>query len=332
MSIADRSSFTCLTFPAHRTLSYNEPQTKSRSLFGGSKVDDPIERLISADAIAEAERAHEPLTDDEDSTDGGFLLCLPDEQDKAHAGGGIADHKPASPKKVIGKIRSPRLVSRNRAPSPALGRSRSGARRRSDLSLSSLVEDEALREDGHVPSSLVGHRLKSPTGTLKGTGSDVTLPTFFSGSSSDDATDTTSNMGLYNQLRAFESHQSMKSMTSLCGLDIVHESAQQPADSFTGREDSCHSLLLAIKSSGSTEFGPSPSFSSPSGYAAAAAGRMPRSELSLNSLGLSVDSFEMGTAEPAQRDLFTPPIVRGGRANPSLSPPPLPPRRGGAHI
>ena len=311
-----------------------KPQTKSRSLFGGSKFDDPIERLITADAIAEAQRAHEPLTDDEDSTDGGFLLCLPDEQqEKVHAGGGVADHKPASPRKVIGRIRSPRLSSRNRAPSPAFGKSRSGARRRSDLSLSSLAEDETLREDGQglavdrfhpssqLSSSLVGHRLKSPTGTLKGAGSDATL-------CSDDATDSMSNLSLYNQLRAFESQQSMKSMTSLCGLDIVHESGQQQADARArSREDSCQSLLLAMKSSssGSCEFGPSPSFAS-------ASSRMPRSELSLNSLGLSVDSLETGAAEPAQRDLFTPPIVRGGRANPSLSPPPLPPRRGAAHI
>lgn len=268
---------------------------------------------------------------------------MPDEQqDKVHAGVGIAEHKPASPRRVIGRIRSPRLSSRNRAPSPAFGKSRSSARRRSDLSLSSLAEDETLREDGQglvvdrfhpssqLSSSLVGHRLKSPTGTLKGTGSDAT---FFSGSSSDDASDSILNLSLYNQLRAFESQQSMKSMTSLCGLDIVHESAQKQADSRARREDSCHSLLLAMKSSssGSSEFGPSPSFSSPPSGCAAAA-RMPRSELSLNSLGLSVDSLETGAAELAQRDLFTPPIVRGGRANPSLSPPPLPPRRGDAHI
>ena len=63
-------------------------QNKSRSLFDSSlKSADPLRRILQADAIAEAGRSDEPLTDDEDEENEDFLLCLPQvnqESEKHH--------------------------------------------------------------------------------------------------------------------------------------------------------------------------------------------------------------------------------------------------------
>ena len=77
---------TVYSSPSHKArhhLPYPAPrqrQNSSRSLFDMST--DPLEWILRADAIAEAERMNEPLTDDEEDNDNegvdaNFFLCLP---------------------------------------------------------------------------------------------------------------------------------------------------------------------------------------------------------------------------------------------------------------
>jgi hypothetical protein len=83
------------------------------------------------------------------------------------------------------------------------------------------------------------------------------------------------------------------SASSLCGLDIVHETFSNEATD----------QVPVLLPSGSSEFGAN--LFKP---------------MSMNSLGLSVDSAEAGGD---QRDLFTPVAIAAASSKQLLSPPPL---------
>jgi hypothetical protein len=97
-------------------------------------------------------------------------------------------------------------------------------------------------------------------------------------------------------------HSSLQSMSSLFGLDIVDESADELRDIVSASLPSVSSQVSnQVEDSDIGVVG------------------LRRSELSQNSLGLSVDS--VGDAD--QRDLFTPPVTTMRSLQ---SPPPLPTR------
>ena len=99
------------------------------------------------------------------------------------------------------------------------------------------------------------------------------------------------------------------SSSILCGLDIVHEASQ------SGELDvSTSDKILSVLSSESQDFSANLFRPLP----------LTRSEFSMNSLGLSLDSMDAGV-ESSTRDLFTPPMMMMSAQNCKrmLSPPPL---------
>lgn len=286
--------------------------TKSRSLFNSSNSQDgPLERILRADAIAEAARSNEPLTDDDsvDGEDSDFLLCLPSQE---------SDNSSKSSKLCQGHFKLHQTGFRADSPSfnwrsesPSFSRPRSGGfikrSKCSDHSFHSLVSSPTtptIFEEGlTIAEKSTSKRPFLPVPTHEGLGvdsfnkheiSDASFATFCSLSDCD-AFEIMSSPK-YSRTKALSANNGrqsvcslMSSRSSLCGLDIVHETSFNP-------------VLL---SSGSSEF--APSFKA-----------LP-SQLSMNSLGLSVDSADVGT-DP--RDLFTPPVLAGVRTK-MLSPPPL---------
>lgn len=258
-------------------------QPKYRSLFGSPTSDeaDPLERIIRADAIAQAARSDEPLTDDDsDGEDGGgadFLLCLPEDTE-----GGDGPQ--------VAKINPPRLSSKTSL---------------SAYPASTILEERAnFRRD-------------------KSDGTFATLCTLSDADPSDIGM--SSPRFSARALKSFCSRQSMNSMlsaSSLCGLDIVHESSHPSNDG----DRMFSSSLFPSESAESI-----PAFH---GFKP-----LRRSEISLTSLGLSVDSIDAGADQRDQctpltmggmrrnssRDLFTPPMGVSGARNSKhvLSPPPL---------
>ncbi|KAL3805389.1 hypothetical protein HJC23_009096 [Cyclotella cryptica] len=76
----DMEETACAQAVRHFPPTLSSYQKKSRSLFDPLSSFDPIHRLILADAMAEAARKNEPLTDDEDSDvecNPDYVLCCP---------------------------------------------------------------------------------------------------------------------------------------------------------------------------------------------------------------------------------------------------------------
>lgn len=275
------------------------PGTKSRSLFDSTHAYDPVEGILRADAIAEAAKSNEELTDDEsDSEEPGsdFLLCSP---------------KVDASKMLHGMEKRPNrgnlfpLKAGARAESPSCGRPRAssiGSIKRRNRSFSSPAPPTIAEEgfpkfeenpnkdltsnestlcslfdcNDHMKSPLHSHQMPPTIGfPMKTTGLD-------------------------------HPHSSLLSMASLCGLDIVDDESDELRDKVSASLPSESSQLFKHAEESETGMG----------YGCF---RRMSSELSSNSLGLSVDSA--GDAD--QRDLFTPPITTMRNM---YSPPPLPKR------
>ncbi len=276
------------------------PSAKSRSLFNSPRVDDALEQIIRADAIAEAAKSNEELTDDESDSEGpgsDFLLCSP----KAHASK-LLHKMEKRPTKAALPVKPG-----YRAESPSFGRSRTssiGSLKKRTRSFSSPTTPTIAEEGLPNFDATFSKSTTSNECTHQGFGhrdrSAATLSSYCSLSDCDDS--------------AYHSHIMMPtsidvgmkntgiSMTSLCGLDIVDESVDEFRDKVPAS--------LPSESSQNTK--------QAEGSDMGVLG-LRRSELSQNSLGLSVDS--VGDAE--QRDLFTPPLTTTRNLQ---SPPPLPVR------
>jgi hypothetical protein len=174
-------------------------QLKSRSLF--HPVSDPLQRIIQADAIAEASRFNDPLTDDESDLEGGdeFLLCMP----KQKSGNDLF-------------FRKSRYPSRN---------SNQGSQSSLNLSSSDGRDSTPTLTSPVAYSSTYHDQWANSTG--KGL-SDSTFSTHFS---SDDSAGNfayarkhpTRPSAFLKSSGLEQSACSLLSMNSLCGLDIVHE-------------------------------------------------------------------------------------------------------------
>lgn len=266
------------------------PAVKSRSLFNSSHADDPLEQILRADAIAEAARSNEELTDDESDSEGlgsDFLLCSP----KANASKMLhkLDKRPARGVSIHA------LKSGYRAESPSFGRSRAssiGSLKKKTRSFSSpttpTIAEEGLASFDAILS-------KSSMCSLSDC-DDTTARHYLSHPIS-------TSIGIGMKTTGLEyPHSSLQSMSSLFGLDIVDESADELRDIVSAS-------LPSVSSQVSNQ-----AEDSDIGVVG-----LRRSELSQNSLGLSVDS--VGDAD--QRDLFTPPVTTMRSLQ---SPPPLPTR------
>jgi hypothetical protein len=277
------------------------PGTKSRSLFDSTHAYDPVEGILRADAIAEAAKSNEELTDDEsDSEEPGsdFLLCSP---------------KVNASKMLHGMEKRPNrgtlfpLKAGARAESPSFGRSRTssiGSIKKRNRSFSSPAPP-TIAEEGFPKFE------ENPNKDL--TSNESTLCSFF------DCNDHMKSplhshqmpptIGFPMKTTGLDHrHSSLLSMGSLCGLDIVDD--ESPAD------ESRDKVSASLPSESSQLFKHAEESETGMGYGCF---RPMRSELSSNSLGLSVDSA--GDAD--QRDLFTPPITTMRNMH---SPPPLPKR------
>lgn len=299
----------CDTSPSFLPRQVPIAQNKCRSLFDPSKnAGDPLEQIIRADAIAEAARSNDPLTDEDSDIDGddaNFLLCLPRANQENES------HYKSLKKKFPLKSSHAGFLEDSPILSPLLNNSKNGSFIRrskcSDHSFHSLSsspaptifeEDFATLEKG--TSKRPYHPMSTIEGSLQGLNkretSDETFTTFCSLSDCDVSDIMASPK--YSRTKALcatkdrQSACSMLSMSSLCGLDIVHEAS-------LGNE--VNDKVPALMPSESSEF---PIF--------AGMFKPLRSELSLNSLGLSVDSLDAGMD---QRDLFTPPVAAGVARN-----------------
>eukprot|EP00970_Alexandrium_tamarense_P001254 scaffold130_cov185-Alexandrium_tamarense.AAC.37 len=302
-------------------------QKKSRSLFNPSNYMDPIQKILEADAIAEAARSNEPLTDDDSDTESNaFLLCLPRVSNCGRSRGSATLETKSRHSFTSG-------VSRERVESPAFHESSKGSLGFHGLSspIACAIPEDSLSpmelEDNHHPASSF---TPASSGCFKNRGnSDATFSTFCSLSDCDSSDNIASprhalrppssgclkSTGLDIEAPQFRPRDrssvcSFLSMTSLCGLDIVHESSNG---------DEMNDRVPVLMSSESSELFKHRAESP----AASMFFRPMRSELSLNSLGLSVDSG--GDACNDQRDLFTPPVTTSRGSRYMLSPPPLRP-------
>ena len=269
------------------------PAAKSRSLFHSSHADDPIEQILRADAIAEAAKSNEELTDDESDSEGpgsDFLLCSP----KSNASKML--HK--MEKRPTRRATLP-LKPGHRAESPSFGRCRAssiGSLKKRTRSFSSPTTPTIAEEGLSSFEAIFGNSSTSNEGTLQGSTGRY-KSSFCSLSDCDDTTTShhhshpmPTSIGVGMKTIGMDyPHSSLLSMSSLCGLDIVDESTDELRDKVSASLSSVGMVGLR------------------------------RSEFSQNSLGLSVDS--VGDGE--QRDLFTPPVTT---IRSLQSPPPLPKR------
>lgn len=280
------------------------PSSKSRSLFNSPRVDDALEQIIRADAIAEAAKSNEELTDDEsDSGAPGsdFLLCSP----KAYASTML--HKM---EKRPTKAAFPPVKPAHRAESPSFGRSRSssiGSLKKRTRSFTSpttptIAEEGLPNFDATFSKSTTSNECTHPSFGHRDR-SAATLSSYCSLSDCDD------NACFSHIMMPTSIDVGMKntgiSMTSLCGLDIVDEDiVHESIDEFRDKVPASLPSESSIKQAEGSDMGVL---------------GLRRSEFSQNSLGLSVDSV----GESEQRDLFTPPITTTRNLQ---SPPPLPMR------
>jgi hypothetical protein len=264
------------------------PAAKSRSLFNSSHAYDPFDQILRADAIAEAAKSNEELTDDESDSEGpgsDFLLCSP----KANASKTL--HK-MEKRPSRGANYTP-VKSGYRAESPSFGRSRAssiGSLKKKTRSFSSpftpTIAEEGLASFDAILS-------KSSTCSLSDC-DDTTASHYLS--------HPMSSIGMGVKTTGLDyRHSSLQSMSSLFGLNIVDESADELRDVVSALLPSESSQVFKSEDSDMGGVG------------------LRRSECSQNSLGLSVDSV----CDTDQRDLFTPPITT---VRSLQSPPPLPKR------
>jgi hypothetical protein len=267
-------------------------QMKSRSLF--NSVSDPIQRIIQADAIVEASRYNEPLTDDESDIEASdaFLLCLP--QPKSSMCYGNNEQPPQtnfhdgfkSPFELSGELTGNHSFSSSRDSHPSFS---------SPVAFSSISDDITLTKRGGVkPRGMSESTYSTHCSFSDESGGNFAYAKHHPSRSSSCGLKRT---GLEQSVSSM-----LSSMNSLCGLDIVHESIQSKPE-----EKETVSFLMSSESSEFFRREPSSSYL-----------KSLRSEQSLNSLGLSVDS-----CTSVSRDLFTPPITTSRNSRQMLSPPPL---------
>ena len=282
-------------------------QNKSRSLFDSSSLKssaDPLRRILQADAIAEAGRSDEPLTDDEDEENADFLLCLPqvNQESEKHHNNNVKPLKTASHAGF--RTESPYLNRRAESPSFMSVMRRNKYSEHSLHGLSSPTTPTIYEEEfANIMNSVSQRSLHSmPTaeeGLKKREPSDATFCTLSDCESSEFISYCRSTTKALGAWKDRPSVGSLLSMTSLCGLDIVHEAGGEIHD---------NAVLLPSVSS---EF---------SAYMFKPLRRSELSERSMNSLGLSLDSTDQVQVD--QRDLCTPTPPVATRKS-MLSPPPL---------
>ncbi|KAL3817319.1 hypothetical protein ACHAXA_003942 [Cyclostephanos tholiformis] len=255
-------------------------QGGTRSLFDTTK--DPIEGILLADAIAEAAKSNEPLTDDEGSEFEGnhsdFLLSLP-----------LSDHRSGdshvAPLSSVPSLDLPQAETNLMT----VRRRYSFRPRRPSVDSADVLGDPWDAIGGHVPSGAVVQE-----GLNKRAFSDAALRDSPSAPSS---MELATSVPKYSRPNASDSDAvmlmglgpspsaaacSLLSMSSLCGLNIIHEMS----------DPSFHASTPQLPLSESPE-------------CAGAAVKLFRSEFSECSLGFSIDSND-GCVY--QRDLFTPPV------------------------
>jgi len=272
----------------------------SRSLFSSNgSLNDPFEQILHADFVAEAAKSDEPLTDDEEEEDT-FLLLLP----QSNQGKDAKALKTVQKKLLKSSSTSFRTESpyfNRRAESPSLKVMRRN--KWSDLSMTSPTTP-TIFEDGLAPAmnqhaTIEGSSSQTSLHVPK-TETFATLCSLSDCDASEVVVTSPKNKKALCSLKGRQSVTSLLSISSLCGLNIVHEAGLM--------EDNKVSVVMSR--SESSEF--SASLFRPLGLV--------RSEFSMNSLGLSVDS------DIDQRELFTPPVVSVRKQ--VLSPPQLPKRTG----
>ena len=276
----------------------------SRSLF--DTTNDPIEGILLADAIAEAAKSNEPLTDDEGSEFGGdhsdFLLSMPSFENRREADPGRVTSSPVP----SSKARQAETAARKRFPFRPRTTAAAG------IHAPSLHSRPSLDNEPGDPWEAVGGSAPS-SATAAHEGPDERA---FSDAARRDRPSEPSRSEIPTSgpncprpsardadvvapTRADQPPSSaacrMLSMSSLCGLSIPHEI--QPGGGAGSDYDfrrHASTTTPQLPPSESSEF--------------AAAGIKPylfRSEFSENSLGFSLDSND-GCVY--QRDLFTPPV------------------------
>ena len=294
-------------------------QGGSRSLFDTTK--DPIEGILLADAIAEAAKSNEPLTDDEGSEFDGdrsdFLLDLP----RREVDGGIAPPAPSSNpsqaettrKKIYFRpmttagLHAPHAPSLNRRPSQdgpqdtwEMGLALSSAAAAAEVAASHEGPNKRAFSDA---AFAVAHRdsPSEPARELSSCGPKHPRP------NANDADVVMPTGGGDRQSSSVAC--SLLSMSSLCGLSIVHEI--HPGGRAGPDNDQCRPTATPLPPTESSEF-----------MAATIQAQLFRSDFSENSLGFSLDSND-GCVY--QRDLFTPPVLSSyatPRSTPRRRPPP----------
>ena len=326
-------------------------QNKCRSLFDTtSSSNDPLTRILRADAIAEAARSNEPLTDDDsDAEGGGFFLSSPS-LNSVNRSNHVAPSKtcPKNGRKssfgskeydFAAKSLDEESCSKSPLSNEASPRTSNLAKfsklgERSFPSASSVTactiteEPCSLWEQGEGKSPFFSSMHSSSNS--RGTPDTMYFASLCSLSDCDSSDVMTSpkyprkkppmaaglkcadfdNKIHHVQHKDRASVCSFLSMSSLHGLDIVHESSMG---------DEMNNNVPIFLPSESSEFLMHHGGDDMAGNAIYF--RPMRSELSLNSLGLSVDSNADSSMD--QRDLSTPtPMCL--RSNKSmLSPPPL---------
>ncbi|KAL3779947.1 hypothetical protein ACHAW5_009430 [Stephanodiscus triporus] len=275
-------------------------QGGSRSLFDTTK--DPIEGILLADAIAEAAKSNEPLTDDEGSEFNGdhsdFLLDLP----RREVDGGIAPPAPSSNPSQAETTRK-KISFR---PTTAAGLHAPSLRRRAPSSSQDGPHD--TWETGLALSSAAAEAAASHEGPNKRAFSDAAFAVAHRDSPSEPARELSSCGPKHPRRNSNDADvvmltgggdrqsssvaHSLLSMSSLCGLSILHEI--HPGGKAGPDNEQFQATAMSLPPTESSEF-----------MSATIQAKLFRSEFSENSLGFSLDSND-GCVY--QRDLFTPPV------------------------
>jgi len=238
------------------------------------------------------------LTDDDDSyndvDNADFFLCLPRKNQANET------YSTTSTKKY--PLKSSHVSLLADSPSNSLFTSaRSGSFSRRCGSLASSPTPTVF-EEGYQTKKTV-HPIGTQEGVHEWNKCETPDETFTTVSSQYGDPSATIASSKYSRAKAMSASKdrlsvcSMLSTSSLCGLDIVHEAS-------LGKQGS-NKVPVSSQSKASEYLTTTGMFKSL------------QSELSLTSFGLSVDSTEVG---PNQRDLFTPPVTSGLKANKHISP------------
>ncbi|KAL7471445.1 hypothetical protein ACHAXS_011734 [Conticribra weissflogii] len=289
------------------------PLNKSRSLLYASSADDPIVRILRAEAIAEASRSNEPLTDDDsDADDSGFFLSSP--QFSSVNGAQPAPRQSHSFRQKS-DFRDSKISERNGdkakiEPKPVGPATAHLSQLRASPPVTDCKGTTQVRTNFTQQSKAGFSFAPMPMSSCLRAASDATSSSIFSFSDCDSVDDMfspkhhrrkhfvsfdDSNESRNNQSRGRESVNSILSISSLHGLDIVNESCDQLCSKIPQMPRDAASSSTYVKPM--------------------------RSELSLNSLGLSVDSYsDFGMSD---RNLSTPDLIISGHNRTALSPPSL---------